>query len=133
MNKKILPLRIAAVFALAATLLAACDDARVRVSADSGPRYHTGHGSYVTHTPHKHRVSYDSALGMYVVLGLLNTYWNGSNYYRYNNLGWQRSNDYRRWNNVGLTYIPRNLHKRHAQPRRYKNNKRNRLRILNSY
>jgi hypothetical protein len=133
MNKKILPLKITAVIALSATLLVACDDTRVRISADNGPRHHSGHGSYATHTPHNHRVSYDSAIGMYVVLGLLNTYWNGSNYYRYNNTGWQRSNDYRLWNNVGITYVPNNLHKRHSHPRRHNKNRRLRLRHLNSH
>ena len=126
MNIKKLPLKIAAIIALSSMFLAACDDTRVRISADSGPRYHSGHGTYVSYTPHKHRVSYDSALGMYVVLGLLNTYWNGSNYYRYHNHGWQRSSDYRRWNNVGVTYVPRKLHKRHYRPGRHKNGRRNR-------
>ena len=134
MNIKKLPLKIATIIALSATLLAACDDTRIRVSADSGPRYHSGHGSYVTHTPHNHQVSYDEALGMYIVQGLLNTYWNGSNYYRYHDHGWQSSRDYRRWNNVGITYIPQKLHKRHYRHgRRNKHNRRNPRRIVTYY
>lgn len=81
MNTKILPLMIAAVIAVAAILLAACDNIRVISSTDSGPRS-TGYSDYASQTPHNHRVIYDSSLGMYVVLGLLSTYWNGSNYYR---------------------------------------------------
>lgn len=123
MDLKQLPLKVAAVIALSVTLLTACDDTRIRVSADTGG-HHSGHG-YVSHTPHNHRVSYDEALGMYVVLGLLNTYWNGSDYYRYHDHGWQRSRDYRRWNRVGLTYIPQRLHKRHyKKPRRNRNKRR---------
>ena len=133
MNIKKLPLKIAAVIALSATMLVACDDARVRISADSGPRYHSGHGGYATHTPHNHRVSYDSALGMYVVMGLLNTYWNGSSYYRYNNQGWQSSRDHRRWNNVGVTYVPGKLHRKHRRPGRRNNSRRNRGRHSSHY
>jgi len=128
-----LPLKIAAIIALSSTLLAACDDARVRVSADTGPRYHSGHGGYASHTPHNHRVSYSPDLGLYVVAGLLNTYWNGSNYYRYHNHGWQRSSDYRRWNNVGVTYIPSKLHRRHYRPGRGKNGRRHRGRRYRQY
>ena len=129
-----LPLKIVAIIVLSSTFLAACDDARVRISADTGPRYHSGHGGgYARHTPHNHRVSYNSDLGVYVVAGLLNTYWNGSNYYRYRNHGWQRSSDYRRWNSVGVSYIPRKLHKRHYRPGRHKNGRRNRGRRFNRH
>lgn len=131
MNVKKLPSKISIIIALSTTLLAACDDTRIRVSADSGPRYHAGHG--VSHTPHNHRVSYDSALGMYVVMGLLNTYWNGSNYYRYHGHGWQRSSDYRRWNNVGITYVPSRLHKRHKHKGRHRNGRRHKRRITTYY
>ena len=134
MNLKVLPLKIAAVIVASSTLLVACDDTRVRVSADSGPRHSGhghGHGRYHTHTPHNHRVTYNSGLGLYVVHGLANTYWNGSNYYRFHNHGWQLSSDYRRWNGVGLTYIPRSLHKRHRHTRRHRNN--NRVRIIRPY
>lgn len=130
MSIRILPLKIAAVIALSSMLLAACDDTRIRIAADSGPRHN---GGYATHTPHNHRVSYDAALGMYIVQGLLNTYWNGSNYYRYNNHGWQRSGDYRRWNNVGRTYVPSKLHGRHYRKARRQNGRRNRGRFTNHY
>lgn len=137
MNIKKLPLKVVVISALSATLLAACDDTRIRVSADTGLRHHSGHGGYLTHTPHNHRVSYDSALGMYVVLGLLNTYWNGSNYYRYHNHGWQRSGDYRRWSSVGITVVPSKLHRRHYRPGRpwkgRRHGRRNRGRIITHY
>lgn len=137
MNFKILPMKLATIIALSAVLLVACDDTRIRVSADNGPRYHSGHGGYATHTPHNHQVAYNSALGLYVVQGLLNTYWNGNNYYRYNNHGWQRSGDYRRWNNVGLTVVPRQLHKRHYRHGRHRdgrrNGRRNPRRIITHY
>ena len=130
MNIKILPMKVAAIIALSATFLVACDDTRVRISADTGPRHHSG---YATHTPHNHRVSYDAALGMYVVMGLLNTYWNGSNYFRLHNNSWQRSSDYRRWNNVGVTYVPSKLHRKYFRPGKRKDRRGNRGRIVTHY
>ena len=128
MIKKTMPLKWVASVVLTSSFLVACDDTRIRISHDGGPRHHASHGVTITHTPHNHQVSYDTALGMYVVLGLLNTYWNGTNYYRYHNHGWQTSADYRRWNNVGVRYVPARLYKRH-----YKKPRRNRIRVLNSY
>ena len=72
-------------------------------------------------------MSYDSALGMYIVLGLTNTYWNNGNYYRYYGNAWQRSSDYRRWSRLQQNRVPSRLYKRHYQrPVTYHNNNRTR-------
>jgi len=115
MNLKKVPLKAISVIALSGIFLVACDDTRVRISADSGhgysgPRHHHGH---ITRTPHNHRVSFDSALGMYIVLGLANTYWNNGHYYRYHGNVWQRSSDYRRWRRMQRSHVPSILYKRH--------------------
>ena len=131
MDIKRLPLRLVTIVALSSMLLMACDDARIRTSSNIGSGHNSGHGvSIVTHTPHNHRVSYDNVVGMYVVAGLLNTYWNGSNYYRYNNLGWQRSSDYRRWNNVRTTHVPGRLQRRHFRHGRRHNGGRHNRRLI---
>ena len=112
-NKK-LPLKILATVTLSGLFLTACDDTRVRVSADlGGPRIAGHHGGYLTHTPHRHRVSYNNALGMYVLLGLANTYYNNGNYYRYSNAGWQRSRDHRVWSILHSRSVPQRLFARH--------------------
>ena len=122
MQTKKLPLKALSTIIISGLFLAACDDSRVRVSADLGsPRviHHGHHGGHLTHTPHRHRVSYDSALGMYIVLGLANTYYNNGFYYRYYNSGWQRSRDYRLWSVLGPTYVPKRLYARHYKKPRY--------------
>ena len=130
MKLKKLPLKAISAITLSGLFLVACDDTRVRISADgghgySGPRHHNG--GHITRTPHNHRVSYDSALGMYIVLGLTNTYWNNGNYYRYYGNAWQRSSDYRRWSRLQQNRVPSRLYKRHYQrPVTYHNNNRTR-------
>lgn len=128
MNMKKLPLKAVMAITLSGLLLAACDDTRVRISSDShgysGPRHHGGH---ITRTPHNHRVSFDAALGMYIVLGLANTYWNNGHYYRYHGSNWQRSADYRRWSRMQHNHVPSKLYKRHRRPTTYHNNKRVRI------
>ena len=128
MNLKKLPFKAISAITLSGLFLVACDDTRVRISADSGhgysgPRHHGGH---LTRTPHNHRVSYDSALGMYIVLGLANTYWNNGSYYRYHGSAWQRSSDYRRWSRMQRSRVPSKLYKRHYRPVVYHNNNRTR-------
>ena len=116
MNTKKLPLKVIATVALSGLFLTACDDSRVRVSANIGTHvggHHGHHGKYLTHTPHRHRVSYNSALGMYVVLGLLNTYYSNGHYYRYSNAGWHRSRDYRVWSVLSAHSVPKRLYSRH--------------------
>ena len=120
MNTKKLPLKILATVTLSGLFLTACDDARVRVSADVGPRVVVGHhGGYLTHTPHRHRVSYNNDLGMYVVLGFVNTYYHNGNYYRYHRAGWQRSRDYRIWSVLNSRSVPSRLHARHYKRPRH--------------
>ena len=133
MNLKKVPLKAISVITLSGLLLVACDDTRVRISADtghgySGPRHH--HGGHITRTPHNHRVSFDTALGMYIVAGLANTYWNNGHYYRYHGNVWQRSSDYRRWSRMQHRHIPSKLYKRHHRPLVHHNNYRGRTRIV---
>lgn len=121
MKTKKLPLKILATVALSSLFLTACDDSRVRVGANisSGVGYHSGHhGGYLTHTPHNHRVSYNSALGLYTVIGLVNTYYSNGHYYRYKNRGWQRSRNYRSWSQLNTRSVPKRLYSRHHQPKR---------------
>lgn len=105
---------------LTGLFLTACDDTRIRVSGDFGPGRHGHHahhgGHYLTHTPHRHRVSFDTALGMYVVLGLANTYWSNGHYYRYNNHHWLRSSDYRRWSRLNNDRVPSRLYRKYYRP-----------------
>jgi hypothetical protein len=124
MNIKKLPLKILATVVLSSLFLTACDDSRVRVSANVGSHVGGHHGGYLTHTPHRHRVSYNSALGLYVVAGLANTYYDNGNYYRYYNSGWQRSRDYRVWSVLGNSYVPKRLYARHYKKPRYQQPKR---------
>lgn len=119
MNTKKLPLKILATVAVSSLFLTACDDSRVRVSANIGPGHHHGHhGKYLTHTPHRHRVSYNSALGLYTVIGFANTYYSNGHYYRYRNKGWHRSRDYRSWSRMNSRSVPQRLFSRYKQPRR---------------
>lgn len=111
MNIKKLPAKMIAIIALSSVFLVACDDTRVRVSASSN-NYHGGH-HYLSHTPHNHRVRYDSALGLYALIGLSNVYWDNGNYYRYHNNGWQYSRDYRRWSGANQRNVPSRLYKRY--------------------
>lgn len=111
MNIKKLPAKMIAIIALSSVFLVACDDTRVRVSASSN-NYHGG-GHYLSHTPHNHRVRYDSALGLYALIGLSNVYWDNGNYYRYHNNGWQYSRDYRRWSGANQRNVPSRLYKRY--------------------
>lgn len=111
MNIKKLPAKMIAIIALSSVFLVACDDTRVRVSASSN-NYHSGH-HYLSHTPHNHRVRYDSALGLYALIGLSNVYWDNGNYYRYHNNGWQYSRDYRRWSGANQRNVPSRLYKRY--------------------
>jgi len=130
MNTKKLPLKVLATVALSGLFLTACDDSRVRVSANIGSHvgghgHHGHHGGYLTHTPHRHRVSYNSALGMYVVVGLLNTYYHNGHYYRYHKAGWHRSRDYRVWSVLGTRSVPKRLYARHyKKPNRVTKNDR---------
>ena len=130
MKTKKLPLKVLATLVLTSVFLAACDDTRVRASANFGPGYghHGHHGGYLTHTPHRHRVSYNSDLGLYVVLGLSNTYYSNGSYYRYYNSGWQRSRDYRIWSRLGNTGVPKRLYARHYKKPRYKQPPRKQIR-----
>ena len=132
MNMKKLPLRAMMAVILSSFLLTACDDTRVRISSDSGGHGYSGprhHGGHITRTPHNHRVSFDAALGMYIVLGLANTYWNNGHYYRYHGNNWQRSSDYRRWRRMQRNRVPARLYKRHHRSvTRHHNN--NRVRII---
>lgn len=114
MNIKKLPVKMITIIALSSVFLAACDDTRVRVSASTA-NYHGG-GHYLSHTPHNHRVRYDTALGLYALIGLSNVYWDNGNYYRYNNNGWQRSRDYSRWNAVTVREVPNRLYTRYYKP-----------------
>jgi len=127
MKTKKLPLKILATLVLSSLFLAACDDTRVRASADFGPSYGHHHG-YLTHTPHRHRVSYNSDLGLYVVLGLSNTYYSNGSYYRYYNSGWQRSRDYRVWSRLAGSGVPKRLYARHYKKPRYKQPTRKQIR-----
>ena len=126
MNLKKMPLKAISIITLSGLFLVACDDTRVRISGGShgysGPSHHHG-GRHITRTPHNHRVSYDSALGMYIVLGLANTYWNNGHYYRYHSNAWQRSSDYRRWSRMQRSGIPAKLYSRHYRPVIYNNNR----------
>ena len=103
-----------AIIALSSVFLVACDDTRVRVSASN--TYHVGGSHYLSHTPHNHRVRYDSALGLYALIGLSNVYWDNGNYYRYHNNGWQRSSDYRRWAGANQRNVPNRLYQRYYRP-----------------
>lgn len=134
MNLKKMPLKAISIITLSGLFLVACDDTRVRISGGShgysGPGHHNG--GHITRTPHNHRVSYDSALGMYIVLGLANTYWNNGHYYRYHSNAWQRSSDYRRWSRMQRNRIPAKLYSRHRPKVIYNNRSRNtgRTRII---
>lgn len=127
MDMKKLPIKAMSIITLSGLLLSACDDTRVRITADNGPRHYgpSHHGGYLTHTPHNHRVSFDATLGMYVVLGLMNTYWNNGHYYRLHDHGWQRSPDFRRWSRLNHRHVPPRLYTRH--PRRVTRNDRIRI------
>lgn len=89
MNIKKLPTKMIAMIALSSVFLVACDDTRVRVSASNN--YHVGGHHHLSHTPHNHRIRYDSALGLYALVGLSNVFWDNGRYYRYHNNGWQYS------------------------------------------
>ena len=123
MNTKKLPLKILATVAISSLFLTACDDSRVRVGANisSGVGHYGGHhGGYLTHTPYNHRISYNSGLGLYTVIGLSNTYYNNGYYYRYNESRWHRSRDYRAWSVLNTKSVPSRLYARHyKKPRGY--------------
>ena len=115
-NKK-LPLKILATVALSSLFLTACNSSHVRGGVSIGTGHH---GGYLTHTPYNHRLSYNSALGLYTVIGLSNTYYNNGHYYRYNGSHWHRSRDYRAWSILTTKAVPSRLYARHYKPaRRY--------------
>lgn len=57
MNSKTLPLKIAAVIAFSASLLAACGESTIRIGEDSSLTFHDkhhAHGSYKSHDKRRH-------------------------------------------------------------------------------
>ncbi len=118
MDIKKTPYRATLAVVLSGLLLAACDDTRVRISGETGPRLYSS-GGYFTYTPQRYRVSFDADLGMYVVLDLIDTYWNDGYYYRYRNHRWHRSPDCRRWSRLRRHHVPSHLYRRHYSPERH--------------
>lgn len=91
----------------------------VNVGGDSGhrggpPPHAPAHGYRHKHKKHGHDLKYDSGLGVYVVVGMSNTYFSGDLYYRFSGDRWEvSSNPSGGWSHSGNHKIPHGLEKKH--------------------
>lgn len=95
--------------------------------AKRGPVFDEGYqrGGPPPHAPahgyrHKHKnhdMRYDSALGVYVLLDLLDYYYDGDRYYRYRDGDWQyaRELDNERWRKADRRSVPERLYQQYSQ------------------
>ena len=104
--------------------LPACETMYVGGSSGGGgynkhpgpPDHAPAHGYKKKHRDGGPELVFDSGLGVYLVVGLANTYFYNDSYYRYTNGGWEFSvNIGDSWRTADYGHVPPGLQKKHGK------------------